>query len=129
MLIGVYAEDSEINQSFVLKMLESYSDELRLVDVVPSGEQLLQKLLDKSYDFALIDFKMPEIHGVELIQKIECSYPNLKLIILSSLDPRPAFSDLRNSLHLYLEKPLDKEKINLIISYLNTGENNGNQET
>ena len=57
------------------------------------------------FDIAILDMHMPDMDGEELAQKIRASYPDLPLILFSSLGPREM--DLEDGLFAAtLSKPL-----------------------
>lgn len=61
------ADDDEINQKILLIGFQKYFEQ---IDVVQNGAEVLQKLSQKNYDLLLIDLQMPNINGLEAIEKI-----------------------------------------------------------
>ena len=61
------AEDDLINQKVILKMLEKreYS-----VDLARDGLEALKLFAENKYDLILMDIQMPEMNGLEAVQKI-----------------------------------------------------------
>lgn len=61
------AEDNPINMNIVTKFLRKWGCE---VDEVTNGLDLINVVNRKAYDILLIDLEMPEVDGIEAIQKI-----------------------------------------------------------
>jgi DNA-binding NtrC family response regulator len=50
---------------------------------VTTGAQALTRLSDKPFDVVLLDVKMPELGGLEVIKRIKERRPNLEVILLT----------------------------------------------
>jgi CheY-like chemotaxis protein len=55
------AEDTPFNQRFILRLLESWNHQAKLVE---NGRQALELLKKETYDIALMDVQMPEMDGL-----------------------------------------------------------------
>ncbi len=64
-------------------------DDMEVVGEARSGEELLQLVERRRPDLVLMDFKMPGVHGVEMIERIRVSWPEVKVVVLSACDDRP----------------------------------------
>ena len=51
-----------------------------------SGEECLSVLKNVQPDIVILDLDMPKTDGFDVIRKIGISYPNIRILILSSLD-------------------------------------------
>jgi Amt family ammonium transporter len=61
------AEDNEINQSLIAAILKKAGYRC---DIVPDGQQAVERLLQKRYDLVLMDCHMPEMDGFEATRLI-----------------------------------------------------------
>jgi Amt family ammonium transporter len=61
------AEDNEINQSLIDAILKKAGYRC---DIVPDGQQAVERLLQKRYDLVLMDCHMPEMDGFEATRLI-----------------------------------------------------------
>ena len=50
------------------------------VEVVPDGAKALQRLRDEKFDALLIDWMMPEMDGITLIQRVRAEVESAPLI-------------------------------------------------
>ncbi|ROL59803.1 DASS family sodium-coupled anion symporter [Bacteroidetes/Chlorobi group bacterium MS-B_bin-24] len=97
--------------------LESISSQLKLrgFDVITrtSGkdvEQLIKK--DESIDVVLLDLKMPDMDGEEVLKRIKETRPEVQVVILTGHgDTESAVQLARMDAFSYLQKPVELEKL------------------
>ena len=81
----------------------------------------LEKLQTNSYYLLIVDYQIPGMTGLELIQKVRRSNQELHVVVISGYDSFPSeknTSDLK--LTGYLTKPIDFEEFENIIQKLST---------
>lgn len=81
--------------------LNSYDMDVTLCE---NGNDALQAAMNGYYDYIITDFKMPGMHGIELVRRLRAAQPALVVIIgMSSLDvARPFLTAGAND---FIEKP------------------------
>ena len=64
----------------------NHSQEINLIATAKDGDELMHfmKAYSKTIDIVIIDYNMPNLSGAKLIQSIKNSYPDIKILILSS---------------------------------------------
>lgn len=88
----------------LLNML-GQNQELKVVAVAQDAEEALQLLQEVDVDLALLDFSLPDMTGVELLEKLHSEYPELRCAILSGhLLPQHARRALATGARGYLIK-------------------------
>ncbi|RPJ26283.1 MAG: DNA-binding response regulator [Chloroflexi bacterium] len=88
----------------LLNMLGQNKD-LNVVAVAENAEQALEKLQTLSVDLVLVDFSLPDMTGVELLERLQHEYPDLRCAILSGhLLPQHARRALATGARGYLIK-------------------------
>jgi CheY-like chemotaxis protein len=106
----LYVDDS----SFYLKVVSRYLNDAGYeVDVAIDGEKGLEKIKYDQYDILLIDFEMPKMNGLELINHVRKlpEYDLVPVIVLTALTGGKDKSLLINSgIQSYLVK-LNKEEL------------------
>ncbi|MFA7290224.1 MAG: response regulator [Melioribacteraceae bacterium] len=98
--------------------------ELKGIDAVYSqNPNDAESLIDKhKIKLLILDIKMPEINGIELIIKIKTTTPDLEIVVLSAF---PSENNIANSYKKgassFLSKPIDDWDafLNTILFYLN----------
>lgn len=79
----VVVDDSDFYRSIICKMLTE--EGVNVVGEAASAEAALVVIKDKTPDIVITDIVMPEISGIELTEKISQNYPNISVIVISSL--------------------------------------------
>ena len=82
------------------------------VTVARDGNKALKKIKDNFYAVMLIDIKLPDIDGIELISKMHKTDPDMRKIILTG---NPSLDNIQKALkggaHDYLIKPAKLDDI------------------
>lgn len=80
------AEDHNIVRNGLRSLLENQSG-IQVIDEASNGSEVLQKIMDGiKPDIVLADINMPELDGIALVEKLNETYPDIKVIILSMLE-------------------------------------------
>jgi DNA-binding NarL/FixJ family response regulator len=75
-------EDHRLFANAIQRLLSGQSD-LEIVDIVKSGEEALKKLPELKVDLALVDVSLPNMSGIDLVQKMRTEFPHLRCLMLS----------------------------------------------
>lgn len=106
------AEDSSSYRLLIRKQLEKHL--YQVVEAKDGNEALEQLILHPDIKLLLTDFEMPNMDGVQLIQKIRKAYEtaDLKIIGLSAAD-NPSLSSkfIKNGANDFLKKPFNYEEL------------------
>jgi len=62
-------------------LLEEFSN--AVIDEVPDAEELIKKVMAQKWDVVVSDLSMPGRSGLDALQQIKLSYPDLPVLILS----------------------------------------------
>jgi len=85
------------------------------VDAVTHGREVLQKLKGNFYDIALIDYKMPELDGLQTLREIRRLYPELPVVMMTAYGTvETAVASMKEGALDYLTKPIDLDEVLLI---------------
>ncbi|HMB25476.1 MAG: response regulator transcription factor [Chloroflexota bacterium] len=83
----------------------SQNQQLKVVAVARDAEEALEKLQTTNVDLVLVDFSLPDMTGVELLERLRHDYPDLRCAILSGhLLPQHARRALASGARGYLIK-------------------------
>lgn len=90
-------------------------DELQVGEVLEAvnGQEGLDMLRTHKPDLVMVDMKMPEMDGTELLKIIEQEFPQLPVIVISGFnDFEYARQALRSRVMEYLLKPINRQDLN-----------------
>ena len=86
-------------------------------DMAETGQEALEKLETNSYDLALIDVKLPDTNGTDLLARINQTHPNMVKIAITGF---PSLEDASKVIDrgaaAYLVKPVKSEELVSIIA-------------
>jgi len=107
------ADDEREFASTLVTRLELRKFRARMVN---SGEEALTAIEQDTPDILLLDLKMPDLDGLEVLARLRESYPQLKVIILTG---HGSFQAGREGMELgaydYIMKPVDLNRLIEII--------------
>jgi sigma-B regulation protein RsbU (phosphoserine phosphatase) len=85
-------------------------------DAVGSAEEAIRKLEEKEYDIAIVDLRMPEMDGFQLLRTIKLYRPQTEVIIMSgSASEEKLIEAIREQAFYFVTKPFQKEVIETLV--------------
>ncbi|MGE4288134.1 MAG: sigma-54-dependent transcriptional regulator [Salinivirgaceae bacterium] len=82
------------------------------VVLAANGMEGLEQLQNQSFDAVLLDIKMPEMDGIEVLEKINATYPEVQVVMISghgTVDV--AVKAVKMGAYDFIEKPLDLNRL------------------
>src|SRR5574342_1189532 len=67
-----------------IKSLLSEEEDIQVVGEAVNGKDALEKVESLTPDVILMDLVMPEMSGIEAIEKITASHPDAKILVMTS---------------------------------------------
>jgi DNA-binding NtrC family response regulator len=87
-------------------------DEGYQVDLAATGREAIEKTQEKTYNIALLDIRLPDIEGVQLLKLLRDSIPKTRKIMVTGYPSmQNAIAALNRDADAYLLKPVDVEKL------------------
>ena len=81
-----------------------------------SADEALDKLRSNTVELAILDIKMPGKSGTELLPEIEASYPDIAVVMATSItDTSIAIQCMKRGAYDYFTKPLNLDEVVLSI--------------
>ena len=82
------------------------------IDTASSGKDALELISQQAFDLVLADIKMPEMNGLELLERIKQNYPDLTVVMMTAFGGvETAVQAMRNGAYDFVTKPFDHETI------------------
>jgi len=115
------ADDQElIRQS--LKIVLSANKDIEIVGTVCNGNEVIESVRKYKTDVILMDVRMPEMDGVQCTKIIKESYPNIKIIVLTTFDDDEyIFNALKYGASGYLLKGVSMDELVKAIHTVSNG--------
>jgi DNA-binding response OmpR family regulator len=99
------AED-EKNLGTILK--QSLQDDGYIVDLVTDGVEAVSSFMDNTYDFVLLDIKMPRLDGNSALRLIKKINPNVPALTFSgNAGSKEMLDSIKAGAHTVLPKPFE----------------------
>jgi two-component system NtrC family response regulator len=107
------AEDEETQRHLLDGFLkrEGFS-----VEAVANGRDALQRLKGDLFEVALLDYKMPELDGLQTLREIRRNHPELPVVMMTAYGTvETAVLSMKEGAIDYLTKPIDLDELLLIL--------------
>jgi DNA-binding NtrC family response regulator len=105
----IVVDDDESIRKTMKAILE---DEGYIVDLAESGKEAIQKTNAQTYNLALLDIRLPDMEGVDLLKSMKESIPRTRKIMVTGYPSmQNAISAVNKNADAYLVKPVDVEKL------------------
>ena len=102
-------DDDENIRNTMRAILE---DEGYVVDLASTGKEAIQKTQKRAYNVALLDIRLPDMEGVELLKSMKDTIPRMRKIMVTGYPSmQNAIDALNKSADGYLVKPVKVEKL------------------
>lgn len=112
--IRILVVDDDESIRTVLKV--NLEDKGYIVDTAENGSEAFKKIGEKFFNIALIDIRLPDIDGIEFLEKIEKRFPRtIKLIVTGFPTLKNAIDAVNKGADGYILKPVNMEDLLEII--------------
>jgi DNA-binding NtrC family response regulator len=91
---------------------EILEDQGYSVDIAGTGTEAIKKTQENHYDLMLVDIKLPDMEGIEILNKIRDTTPKIRKIIVTGYPTlQNAVAAVNRDADAYIIKPFDVEKM------------------
>jgi len=106
--ILVVDDDENIRKSFsAILRNEGY-----MVDLAMNGNEAVRKTESTVYNVALIDIRLPDMEGIELLTRMKDTVPKVRKIMITGFpSTKNAIDAVNKKADAYILKPVDLEKL------------------
>jgi DNA-binding NtrC family response regulator len=106
-------DDDENIRKVVVAILE---DEGYVVESVGTAKEAIEKSRRKFYNLALIDIRLPDMEGIELLTKFRETTPRMRKVIVTGYPTlQNAVDAVNKGADAYIVKPFDVKKVLITI--------------
>lgn len=87
------------------------------LEEVDNGKDAVELAAKKAYDFILMDVRMPELSGIEALEKIKEKSPQTFIVLMTAhANLNDAITSIRHGAYDYVEKPVSPEKLKTLLN-------------
>jgi DNA-binding NtrC family response regulator len=102
-------DDDENIRKVLTAILE---EEGYAIESVDTGKKAIERSKRKAYNLALIDIRLPDMEGIELLTKMKDTTPKMRKIIITGYPTvHNAVEAVNRGADGYIMKPFDVEKV------------------
>jgi len=102
-------DDDENIRKVLTTILE---DEGYIVEAVENGKRAIEKTKRNFYNLVLIDIRLPDMEGIELLTKMKDTVPKTRKIIITGYPTlQNAIEAVNKGADAYILKPFDMESV------------------
>jgi DNA-binding NtrC family response regulator len=106
-------DDDESIRSTVQAILQ---DEGYTVDLASTGQEAIQKTKENKYNVALLDIRLPDIEGVELLELLKDGIPRIRKIMVTGYPSiQNSVAAVNKRADAYLIKPVDPDNLLAVV--------------
>ncbi len=110
---SILVVDDDIAHRTMLRIMLGWEYEISEADC---GSKAIEKIKDTPFDLVLMDVCMPEISGVEALDKIKACNPEIPVIMMTAYSSNATAAEaLKKGAYDYLTKPFDFDNLRLTI--------------
>lgn len=120
MIKVLIADDEPFIPLGLSKLINWEQEGFQVVFIASNGKEAYEYIENNPVDLVITDIQMPEMNGLELLEKTHGKYPNIQFVVLSGFnDFNYVQTALRNKCRDYLLKPIQKEELLRILHEIN----------
>lgn len=114
-------EDHELTRKGIAYSLKTFPD-IEIIGDVDNGKKAVDFISSKKPDVILMDIAMPVMNGIDATKKINESYPDIKIIMLTSINEKQSvLASFHSGANAYCMKDIKSEELINIIKAVMTG--------
>jgi two-component system response regulator AtoC len=107
-------DDQESIRHFVSKAL---TDEGYLVTTAADGKEALKAVEKEPPDMVLLDLRLPDMHGLDILKEIKSAYPEMTVVIMTAFgDVESAVKAMKLGAFDYVNKPINLEQLSIVVT-------------
>jgi DNA-binding NarL/FixJ family response regulator len=77
-------EDNDIFRESLELLLDAFAPDVEVVAAVPDGRSAVEECVEREPDVVLVDYRLPELDGVETTAAIRDARPEAAVVVLSA---------------------------------------------
>jgi len=109
--ILIVEDEKSVRESLSLTLSDKYN-----LFMASDGKKALEMLSERNIDLVLLDIRLPEVNGMDVLKHIKSMDPSIPAIMLTAIKTREsAVTAMKLGAYDYIVKPFDIKKLMLLI--------------
>lgn len=109
-------DEAELRRTVISILQTTLPDLSFAIDEAANGLAAVQAVSQKSYDLILMDVRMPEMTGIEALEKIKSMEPRTFVVMMTAhSNLQDAVATIKEGAYDYIEKPVNPERLQQIV--------------
>jgi len=109
-VVLIVEDESDVAETYRLWLEDSYT-----VETAKNGDEGIEKL-DQSVDVVLLDRRMPDLSGDEVLEEIRARSLDVRVVMLTAVEPEVDIVDM--AFDDYKVKPVDRDDLHGVVELL-----------
>ncbi len=106
-------DDEEIVIKSCLRILDGNGYQ---IETARDGNEALRRVQDNSYDIMILDIMMPNVGGLEVLNRVKETHPDIDVIMITGLsEVETAVKAMKLGAFDYISKPFEPDEIKLVV--------------
>ena len=106
-------DDEDIVIKSCLRILEGNGYQ---IDTARDGREALQQIEHNPYDILILDIMMPNVSGLDVLQRVKESHPDIEVIMITGLSQiDTAVQAMKLGAFDYISKPFEPDELKLVV--------------
>jgi DNA-binding response OmpR family regulator len=86
------------------------------IEIVSSGEEVLEKIAEKRYDLILLDIMLPGMNGIEILRRVKQIDSKITVVMITGFpEDEMALEAVKMGAYDYIVKPFDLEYLKMVL--------------
>ncbi len=86
------------------------------IETAADGKEALERVDEKDFGVVVVDLRLPDMHGIDVIKQIKAKHPGMKSIIITAYPTDLSQKQARELGHIdYLVKPVAPDELERLI--------------
>ncbi len=78
-------EDDELTCKMIKKVIDTYFDDIEVIGSNLNGQSAVGECVKLNPDLAIVDIRLPDVNGLEILHVLKRRHPQMKVLIYSGI--------------------------------------------
>ena len=78
-------EDDELTSKMITKVIDTYFDDIEVIGSNQNGQSGVGECVKLNSDLAIVDIRLPDVNGLEILHILKRRHPHMKVLIYSGI--------------------------------------------